>query len=300
MWQASAFAVGAVLVTAGALSLLYPLRWIGILTRATAFVVIAAGFLVVALGAEMLDSYFVYLGFALAILGLISLIRPLRSLYIRTRPVALGVTLFGLLLSLASALFPYGEKKALTSESRLDEWMPRWQVGEKHAIEIAAPPDKVFAAIHAVRADEIFLFRTLVAIRRCGLTGQESILNPPEELPLLDVATRTSFILLTNETPREIVVGTVIAAPREARATGKLEPSLFLKNLRPGVALATMNFLVEPKGRAGSTVTTETRIYGNTPAVLRRFGVYWRIIHPGSDLIRRMWLRAIAQRAERD
>jgi hypothetical protein len=300
MWEASAFAVGAVLVAAGALSLLYPLRWIGIRTRGVGLVVIAAGFLVVALGAEMLDSYLVYLGFALAVAGIVSLVRPMRFLYIRTRRLALAVVVIGALLSVANALIPYGENKAATTATKLDEWMPRWQVGEKHAIEIAAPPDKVFAAIHAVRADEIFLFRTLIAIRRCGMTGPESILNPPEEQPLLEVATRTSFILLTNDAPREIVVGTVIAAPREARTRGKLEPSLFLTNLRPGVALATMNFLVAPKGRTGSTVTTETRIYGNTPAVLRQFAVYWRIIHPGSDLIRRMWLRAIAQRAERE
>ena len=300
MWEALVFAVGAVVITAGALSLLYPLRWIGIRTRGTAFVVIAAGFLVVALGAGMLDSYFVYLGFVLAVAGLISLLRPLRFLYIRTRRLALAVVVFGILMSVATALIPYGEHRPATAGTKLDEWMPRWQVGEKHAIEINAPPEKVFAAIHAVRADEIFLFRTLIAIRRCGTTGQENILNPPEEQPLLDVATRTTFIPLTNDAPREIVVGTVIAAPREVRATGKPEPDLFRKNLRSRVALAAMNFLVAPNDRAGSTVTTETRIYANTPAVLRRFGVYWRIIHPGSDLIRRMWLRAIAQRAERD
>jgi hypothetical protein len=60
-----------------------------------------------------------------------------------------------------------------------------------------------------------------------------------------------------------------------------------------------MNFLVTPDEGGGSTVITETRIYANNPSSLRRFGVYWRLIHPGSDLIRRMWLRAIAQRAER-
>ena len=298
MWESAAFVIGAVLITVGALSLLFPLRWVGIRTRGIAFGVIAAGFLVVALGAEMVDSYLVYLGFTLAVLGTVSIVRPVRFLYIRTRRIAVGILILGILVSLATALIPYGEKKAARNATKLDEWMPRWQVGEKHSIEIAAAPDKVFAAIHAVRADEILFFRTLVAIRRCGATGQESILNPPEEQPLLDVATRTSFILLTDDPPREIVVGTVIAAPREARATGKLESNFFLKNLRPGVALATMNFLVAPNGRSGSTVMTETRIYANTPADLRRFGVYWRIIHPGSDLIRRMWLRAIAERAE--
>jgi hypothetical protein len=298
MWDRAAFSTGFLLVAVGLFSLIYPLRWVGIKSRAIALVVIAAGFFVVAIGAEMIDSYFVYLGFAGAFVGLVSLLRPWRFLHIRTRPAALGVFALGLLLAVGTSLLPFGPKQVLRPVTKLDDWMPRWQVDERHAVEIAAPPEKVFASIHAVRAYEILLFRTLVAIRRCGTTGQESILNPPEEEPLLDVATRTSFILLTDDAPREIVVGTVIAAPREARATGKLEPALFRRNLRPGVALATMNFLVAPNGRAGSTVTTETRIYANTPAVLRRFGVYWRIIHPGSDIIRRMWLRAIAQRAE--
>jgi hypothetical protein len=60
-----------------------------------------------------------------------------------------------------------------------------------------------------------------------------------------------------------------------------------------------MNFSVTPAGNGGSMLSTETRIYANSRSVLRQFGVYWRIIHPGSDIIRRMWLRAIALRAEK-
>ena len=59
-----------------------------------------------------------------------------------------------------------------------------------------------------------------------------------------------------------------------------------------------MNFLVAPDAHGGSTISTETRIYANSEAALRRFAIYWRVIHPGSDIIRRMWLRAIKQRAE--
>jgi len=66
MWETAAFVAGLTLVAAGTLSLLYPLRWIGIKTRAIALVVIATCFLVVALGAEMLDSYLVYLAFTFA------------------------------------------------------------------------------------------------------------------------------------------------------------------------------------------------------------------------------------------
>ena len=59
-----------------------------------------------------------------------------------------------------------------------------------------------------------------------------------------------------------------------------------------------MNFLVRPDDHGGSTISTETRIYANNQSALRRFAIYWRVIHPGSDIIRRMWLRAIKRRAE--
>lgn len=299
MLETVLFCAGFALIAVGALSLIYPLRWLRIRTRAVALLVLAAGFLLVAIGGKMLDSYLVYLGFALFFAGLISIIRPLRFLSIRNRRWALAIAGMGLLVSLGALLWPYGNKEATTHITQLDDWMPRWQVDERHTLEVAAAPDKAFAAIRAVRADEILLFRTLIAIRRCGQRGgPENILNAPEEKPLLDVATQTTFVLLEEEAPRELVVGTVIAAPRGALAAG-LTPELFRKALPPGVVLATMNFAVQSLPAGGSTVTTETRIHANSPAALRQFGIYWRLIHPGSDIIRRTWLRAIKQRAER-
>ena len=175
--------------------------------------------------------------------------------------------------------------------------MPAWQFDERHEIHVNAPPEKVFAAIRAVRADEILFFQTLTAIRRCGQPGPESIMNAPEEKPLLDVATQTTFVYLADEAPRELVVGTVVAAPRQPHAsqTGTRNIS---QDISPGVALATMNFLVTPDNHGGSTISSVTRVYGNNAPIVRHFAVYWRIIHPGSDIIRRMWLRAIKRRAE--
>jgi hypothetical protein len=58
-----------------------------------------------------------------------------------------------------------------------------------------------------------------------------------------------------------------------------------------------MNFLVTPDGQDGSFVSTETRVFANNAAARRRFAAYWRLIYPGSAMIRRMWLRAIVRRA---
>jgi hypothetical protein len=244
------------------------------------------------------DSILVYLGLALLLAGLVSLIWPLRFVEIRTRRMAAMVAAGGLLLFVMALALPVSANAVTTHTAKLDDWMPRWQIRERAIIAVSAPPEKVFAAIHAVRADEIFLFRTLIAIRQCGRTGPESIMNAPEQKPILDVATQTTFVLLAEESPRELVIGTVVAAPPKARASGRLTPELFQKKLQPGVALATMNFLVTPDDHGGSTISTETRIYANNRSALRRFAIYWRVIHPGSDIIRRMWLCATKQRAE--
>lgn len=245
----------------------------------------------------MIDSILIYIGFGLAFLGLVSLIRPLRFLCIRTRRGGALVAAGGLLLAIIILALPVHTSRVDAPASRLDDWMPAWQFAERHVVHVKATPDEVFAAIRAVRANEIFLFRTLTAIRRCGQPGPENILNAPEEKPLLEVAARTTFVVLADEPPRELVIVTVVAVPANYRA-GKLAPEVFRKTFPPGMALATMNFLVTSDENGGSTVSSETRVNGSDASARHKFAVYWRMIHPGSDIIRRMWLRAIKRRAE--
>jgi hypothetical protein len=291
--------LGLTLIAAGLVSLVWPVRFIHIRTRLVAALVTASGVLLAFIAGNMLDSFLAYFGLVLVLAGVVSLIRPLRFLAIRTRQMGAMILAGGLLFFLTALALPISANAVVTHTTSLDDWMPRWQIRERHAIPIAAPPEKVFAAMHAVRADDIFLFRALTAIRRCGQAGPESVMNAPEQKPILDVATQTTFVLLTEKPPRELVVGTVVAAPPSARAAGRLTPELFQEKLPPGVALATMNFLVTPAGPGGSTISTETRVYAEDAAAMRRFAIYWRLIHPGSDIIRRMWLRAIKQRAEK-
>jgi hypothetical protein len=188
-------------------------------------------------------------------------------------------------------------EKSKLNETRLDEFMPVWQFRERHAIRIPAPPARAFAAIKNVRANEILFFKTLIWIRRGGRRGPESILNPGDNAPILDVATRSGFIYLADDAPREIVVGTAVIAPPGSDC--ELTPLMFKTALEPGFALAAMNFLVAPDGPNASLVSTETRVFASSAAARQKFGRYWRIIYPGSALIRRMWLRAVKRRATR-
>jgi hypothetical protein len=215
-------------------------------------------------------SILFYAGLIILAIGVLSLFSARRR---RVAAMFVGAALIVMIIVL---LLPARESRSATRESRLDDVMPVWQFEERHTIHVAASPERVFAAIRTVRADDIALFRTLTTIRCLGRCRGESILNPSRQTPILDVATKSGFRYLADDPPRELVVGTFVA-PRVA---------------------ATMNFLVTPDGRGGSNVSTETRVFAATDSVRRRFAVYWRIIHPGSDLIRRGWLRAIKERAE--
>ena len=68
----------------------------------------------------------------------------------------------------------------------------------------------------------------------------------------------------------------------------------------PGYAKAVMSFHLQDEGGGWTRLVTETRVFATDDHARRRFAPYWRTIYPGSALIRRMWLRAIRARAEAD
>ena len=230
-------------------------------------------------------------------MGLVAVIRPVPRVHLDTRWRGLALAGAGLCLVTAGLLLPASESRTAAVTTRLDQVVPAWQFHEVHTMRIAAPPDRVFDAIKQVRADEFFLFHTLTWIRRGGRQLPPSIMNAGSRDSLLDVATKGGFIWLGDDRPREIVVGTVVDAPAGFRR-GMITPGLFTAP-PPGFALAAMNFVVTPDGANGSVVSTETRVFATSDPARRRFAVYWRVIYPGSAIIRRMWLRAIAHRATR-
>ncbi len=246
----------------------------------------------------VLGVVIVYLGLIAGFFGGVSCLKPQSWLGIRTRPPAAFLLGTGFLLVLAGWFLPAGETRVVSPRTQLDQVVPVYQFSEFHSIRVAASKEKVYAAVKAVTADEISLFRTLTWIRRFGRPGPEGILNAPSHEPILDVATRTSFFLLAEEPNHEIVLGTAVAVPRGWRPSGRPTPEGFKALHAPGFALAAMNFLVEDAGPDTTMVTTETRIYATDAKARRRFAAYWRTIYPGSSLLRYTWLRAIKRRAE--
>jgi hypothetical protein len=91
-----------------------------------------------------------------------------------------------------------------------------------------------------------------------------------------------------------VVLGRTVAAGKGPRLTA----ATFAAAGHPGLVKAAINFRVTPAS-TGCVVSTETRVWAADSAARRRFAAYWRVIYPGSAWIRRAWLQAIRQRAER-
>jgi hypothetical protein len=183
----------------------------------------------------------------------------------------------------------------------LDEFLPAYDVNEVHSTRVAAPPDRVMAAVREVTSREVPLVVVLMALRTLPamlLRRRPFRLRRDLGRPVLAQATRGGFVVLA-ERPDELVLGLVGRFWTSDGGVFGIEGGDFVAFDAPGFAKAVMDFRAQ--GVDGGTVlTTETRIRGTDEEARRRFRRYWRVVMPGSALIRRAWLRAVRKRAERD
>lgn len=184
----------------------------------------------------------------------------------------------------------------------LDRLLPTYDRNEVHRIAIRAPADRVMAAVQAVTAREIRLFATLNWIRGFRTARLRALgIADPVGLPVLEVAARAGFVELVR-TDREVVWSVVgrFWRPSGGRAKGVRDAESFVAFAEPGTAKAAVDFRIEDETASACSLRTETRIQAVDAHARRRFKLYWFFVHPGSALMRRMWLRAVRRRAERE
>jgi hypothetical protein len=177
----------------------------------------------------------------------------------------------------------------------LDDFLPRYDVNEVHSLTVGAPPGVVMDAIRELTAREVPLLVALMAVRRVPalLTGH----RPRMGGRLLDGMREAGFTPL-RESDDELAFGIVGRFWRLDSGVRRCAADEFAGFSEPGFAKGAINFELQPVGRR-TLVTTETRVAATDAGARRSFKRYWRLIAPGSALIRVAWLRAIRRRAER-
>ncbi|MGH2951596.1 MAG: hypothetical protein ACRDKX_06095 [Solirubrobacterales bacterium] len=116
--------------------------------------------------------------------------------------------------------------------------------------------------------------------------------------PVIEEFVHFGFVALGEVPGSELVLG---AVGRFWRLTDNdplpiADAAAFRSFADPGYVKAALNLTVAAAGR-GSRVATETRVIATSDDARRSFARYWRLIMPGSALIRRSWLAAIRRRA---
>ena len=246
----------------------------------------------------MLSSFLLYAACILTATGLVSIVVPMRFLGVRNRWMAAGVAIAGFVTVTIVMSWPARTIPPDGVRSTLDDFMPVYQFVERHEIPVRATAAQVYNALLTVSADEIPLYREVVWVRRGGNVGPESILNPPDGVPLITVATRTSFITLVARPGVEFAMGTVVIAPPGVRLALGSGPETFRGLSQPGFAKSIVGFRIEPLKTGWVLLRTETRVDATDYVSRATFARYWRVIAPGSAFVRKMWIRAVKVRAE--
>ena len=169
----------------------------------------------------------------------------------------------------------------------IDDWLPEFDVGERHDIAVAVTPERALQLALSTPVASDRIVHALVTARGMAARG--------ETIERFFPAHR--FVVLAR-TPTEWVVGAVGAVWRPRGGLVPLGDATAWRAARvPGTIKAAADFRAE-RIPGGSRLTTETRVKAIDERARRAFGLYWLAIGPFSALIRRRWLRAI-QRAAR-
>lgn len=189
-------------------------------------------------------------------------------------------------------MIPTGSRHTL-----IDEYLPRYDVVERHQIEIKAPSDIVYEATRNLDLSDSIIVRTLFRLRELpGWCRPNRSATQSLGLTLRELIAG-GFILLGERPEEEIVLGVVGRFWTPRGGITRMDAEAFRVFASPGYAKAVWNFSFA----ASETVTrlaTETRVLCLDDASRRRFKLYWTVISPFSGAIRMAALRSIKRAAE--
>ena len=269
--------------------------------KAVAWILLSA----LALAAILLFNYWAsfqplstltYAGIVLAIAGVANVIFPFRFLGIRRRITGLFILAGGLVFAALGLFWPAPVLRVAHAATRLDEIMPEYQFSERHTISIHAQLEQVMQAIRESTFGDMRSLQSLLKVRGVferGGSHDTSVFA--QDKRILDAFAASGYISGGNDHEILMVGGPDMRARRPLEFHTLQE---FADYRQPGAIKMAFDFDVQQAGTGWCRVTAETRVLALDDSTRRGMGRYWRLILPGSGLLRRQWLDGIKTRAE--
>lgn len=184
-----------------------------------------------------------------------------------------------------------------TPDPLFDDFMPEYEVRDRHAIRIAAPAHVAFDVARTLRMDRPRLTRFLFMLR--ALPAR--IEGEPAPLPSQGIVAdcvALGWRVLTEVPGRHIVLGCA-TKPWNTNVTFEpIAPEAFAKFREPGYAKIAWAIHAAAERPDACTVTVETRIATTDAEARRRFRRYWAFLAPGIKAIRYDMLETLKTLAE--
>ncbi|MEU7898956.1 hypothetical protein AB0B45_39630 [Nonomuraea sp. NPDC049152] len=167
-----------------------------------------------------------------------------------------------------------------------DRYIPHPEHAERHSIVIDAPRERVWAALHDLKASDIRAARPLFAVR--NLVSRLLHGHAQNDLPVFDVL---------EEVPGSEIVQGVVGQWWRLGAATNLPVADWESFDLPGYGKAVFSFHLSDLGGGRVLLTTETRVITTSPDARRAMARYWAVIRLGSGFVRRVMLGALKRRA---
>ncbi len=213
--------------------------------------------------------------------------------------VALSTVAYAMVV--ATTWYRYGHAAVASRDELdplLDQFMPEYDVAERHHVRVAAPAAITLSAAADTDLQQSAIIRTMIRTRELVLGAEPDPVSHPRRGLLAEV-TSLGWGVLAEKPGREIVVGAVTQPWRANVVFRGLPPEDFKAFREPGYVKIVWTLRADPSGPAESIFRTETRVATTDPAARSRFRWYWARFSPGIILIRRVMLRNLKAEAER-
>ena len=156
--------------------------------------------------------------------------------------------------------------------SLIDEFLPVYDVVERHQIDIHAPVEPTYAAVRALDMGTSTRIRWLFILR--GLPALLRSRDRREELRrslTLDGLLESGFILLGERPHQELLLGIVGRPWTPSGDTQRVDVEGFRNFETPGYAKVAWSFFISQRSDGSTQLVTETRVRCFDDASRRRF-----------------------------
>lgn len=211
-----------------------------------------------------------------------------------------ALTAIGYAAVVATTWCRYGHVAVPSSDEldpMLDEFMPEFDVAERHHVRVAAPAAITLSAAADTELQESTIIRAIINTRTMVLGAGPD--RPRHPMGLLAEVISLGWRVLAEKPGRELVVGAV-THPWKANVVFRgLPPEDFKAFREPGYVKIVWTLRADPSGPSESIFRTETRVATTDPSARTKFRWYWARFSPGIVLIRQIMLRLLKAEAER-